>query len=85
MISFPENFIATPWDGYFWNTKEQILYSIKIGGVLKPLKVKVPNYFNRATLPFYELSINGRPKYVSIAHLKILQEKPYTIKIKENA
>jgi hypothetical protein len=34
MVTLPKDFVATKHDGYFWNLKEQKLYSIKVGGTL---------------------------------------------------
>ena len=67
MIKFPVQFRALPkYPGYFWNVEDKKLYSIKIKGVLKPLKKKYPNRFNNMYSPFYEISINGQRKYISV-------------------
>ena len=41
-ISFPPHFIALKkWPGYFWHDVEKKLYSMKITGVLSPLKSRI--------------------------------------------
>lgn len=55
MNTLPSELIAVPkWHGYFWHPTEQIVYSLKVGGVLRPLtfhkayrgKVCIPAGFN---------------------------------------
>ena len=83
MIRLPEGFIPTRYDGYFWNVKEQNLYSIKISGVLRKLKpskgytgyssgqyVHVP--------PHYRVSVEGRKRYLYIMELKKLKDDGQT-------
>lgn len=39
MIVFPPEFVKVPdCPGYFWNRKEQVLYTIKVTGILRPMK-----------------------------------------------
>ena len=40
MITFPHEFIETKFAGYFWHTVEKQLYSIKVSGILTPLKMR---------------------------------------------
>ncbi len=38
-IEFPQGFVALKkYPGYFWNTEEKKLYSMKVDGILKPLR-----------------------------------------------
>jgi len=60
MVTLPEEFVATRFSGYFWNIKDQRLYSIKVTGELKPLKHIKPNYFNRLQgTGGYRVSVRG--------------------------
>lgn len=38
MVTLPKRFVAVKYPGYFWDMQAKMLYSIKITGVLKPLK-----------------------------------------------
>ena len=38
MVTLPKRFVATKYPGYFWDMQAKMLYSIKMTGVLKPLK-----------------------------------------------
>lgn len=38
MVTLPKRFVAVKYPGYFWDMQDKVLYSIKISGVLKPLK-----------------------------------------------
>ena len=73
MVRLPNVFIATKFPGYFWNTETQTLYSLKIDGVLKELKMVYPNHFNMIRMPGYRVSVKGRRKYLSIGYLKKLK------------
>ena len=45
MNKLPDELIAVPrYHGYFWNPKEQVLYSIKVGGVLRALTLSYSFY-----------------------------------------
>ena len=47
MVTLPKDFVAIKFPGYFWNIKEQRLYSMKVTGVLRPLAGPyTPNHFN---------------------------------------
>lgn len=72
MVTLPPEYTATKYFGYFWNTKEQRLYSIKIGGVLRPLKFVNPNKWNELPSPAYRVSVKGRDRYLLISELKKL-------------
>lgn len=72
MITFPPEFTATRYPGYFWHTTEQKLYSIKIGGILRPLYRQKGNQFNQGN-PGYKISVNGKKKYIWEKTLKKLK------------
>ena len=78
MIHFPKTFVKIKYPGYFWDTAEHILYSIKINGVLKPLKRQkgIRGYANGTYLDIpegYELSHQGSRKYISLRYLESLK------------
>ena len=61
MVTLPKDFVAIKFPGYFWNIKEQRLYSMKVTGVLRPLAGPyTPNHFNHLLAPAYRISINGK-------------------------
>ena len=62
MVQFPAEYIQLDkFPGYYWNTITKSIYSIKVGGILTPLKFHKPFYINgKMTLPGYKLSLKGR-------------------------
>jgi hypothetical protein len=64
MIRIPEGFAAIKgYPGYFWHLEEKKLYTMKIDGILKPLKKQ--KGFNRGWQqipPHYKISHRGTPK-----------------------
>lgn len=77
MITFPtDDYVKTRWYGYFWNKKEQKLYSLKVTGTLRPLSLQ-PAYCGykgstRVNIgPHYQLSVRGRRKCVTLEELKV--------------
>jgi hypothetical protein len=92
MIVLPEEFEPTFYDGYFWNTANKKLYSIKVDGVLIPLKRKeAKEWFWKYPKVFpgdwYEVSVRGKRKIYPVVNLE--QIKPtgdrvfYEIKVRE--
>jgi len=77
MVKLPEQFLATRYPGYFWNTKDQWLYSMKIDGILKPIKKVYPNHFNHIHCPGFRVSVGGRRKFYPIDKLKQLTADSY--------
>lgn len=80
MITFPPEFTATKYPGYFWHTTEQKLYSIKIGGVLRPLYLCKANKFNHG-MAGYKISVNGKKKYLWESTLKKLKIKDSVVPV----
>lgn len=74
MITFPKQFVATKYPGYYWNTEEEKLYSIKVTGMLRPLKFNTPSRWNHG-LANYKVSVNGRHRYLYLDYLKKLTPK----------
>ena len=68
MISFGKEFIEIRYAGYFWNRDDERLYSIKMRGILTPLKRVRPHRRNNFQ-EGYLVSHNGQPKIVSLDYL----------------
>ena len=97
MVKLKPEFIATKFPGYFFCTAATKLYSLKIDGVLKPLKFYKPNQFNHiGSHPLklksgervyskggYNISVKGRRKFYPIEKLMELEEHDATIPVKE--
>lgn len=76
MVTLPKEFVATKYPGYFWNIDDNILYSVKITGQLKPMKSGFagdmidgkwrPNY----NIPVYKVSVAGARKILLIKDLE---------------
>jgi hypothetical protein len=69
MITFPPEFTALIYPGYFWNVKDKQLYTIKVTGVLRPLKFQRANRYNNG-VPGYSISVDGNKKHIPINSLK---------------
>ena len=85
LVTLPEHFVGLRfYPGYFYNTEDQQLYSLK-SGILKSLKIKNP-YKNR-TIDIgyhYTVSVCGWRKHISQDYLKNLKESQVTYKIKKD-
>ena len=73
MVTLPIEFVETKYPGYFWNTETKTLFSLKIDGVLKELRMYNPNRWNNWPMPGYRVSVKGRGRYLSIGYLKGLK------------
>lgn len=70
MITFPAEFEAlAPYPGYFWNTKTETLFSIKMSGELKELRRSGPNKwtFGREG---YSICHKGKRRFLSCSNIK---------------
>jgi hypothetical protein len=74
MITFPKEFVATKYPGYYWNIEDEKLYSIKVTGMLRPLAFQKPNFFNHG-FAGYKVSVNGQKRYLYLDYLKRLTPK----------
>ncbi len=63
MITFPPEFTAIKYPGYFWNTSDEKLYSIKVTGILRPLKFQSANRYNQGVAG-YQVSAKGRKRHI---------------------
>jgi hypothetical protein len=69
MITFHPDFVAIKrYPGYFWNIKEQHLYSIKSGG-LKKMKVIPPSRWVNGFGDYWRISHQGINRYLSKQYL----------------
>lgn len=74
MVVLPAEYVMTRWPGYFWNTVQQRLYSIK-SGVLKPMKSH--QGWNRGGYnipPGYVVSVFGERRQASLHYLQGLKQ-----------
>lgn len=92
MISFPKDFTATKYPGYFWNVKEKELYSMKVDGILKPLKrqsfYKLQSFSRYAWRIdcdkwLYQVSVKGCKKYLTDTYLLALELEDSQVPVKE--
>lgn len=76
-VGISENLIPIKkYPGYFWDTETQSLYSIKVSGVLKPLK-KNDKFWCRMDRgyihkPNYQISVNGVRKTLTTERIERL-------------
>lgn len=97
MVKLPPEYVATKFPGYFFNRDDEQLYSLKIDGVLKPLRFHTPNRFNHiwnytvklrdgskvpCTGGFY-VSVRGNRKFMPLEALKDIEPHDSTIPVKE--
>ena len=91
MIYFPRDLTPVPaHPGYFWDVKEHKLYSIKVGGVLRELKMKrVGPWMTRYSRfskyhhgdKYYSLSKEGRQIVMLVRNLKELKLVDYDMPV----
>lgn len=96
-VSFKPEFIATKYPGYFFNIEDNKLYSMKIDGVLKPLKYREANYWNNwgscriklhdgsevYATGGYQISFRGMRRFYAIEKLKDLKHEQSVVPVKE--
>jgi hypothetical protein len=73
--SLPAGFVSIEYPGYFWHVPSQSLWTMKVDGILKPMKSRnIPYYiarqYNLPTQPCYQLSVGGRKKIILEAKFK---------------
>ena len=81
-VTLPENFVATRYPGYFYNLDDELVYSLK-SGVLKPLRVYIPNRFTHFKIKsnYVMVSHEGRPKVLVLKELKDIVAKTSEIAV----
>lgn len=88
MITFPKEFTKTKYDGYFWNTNDFHVYSIKTGVLRKIKKTIITPYLRYKChwIPtdnnwFFTVSVNGTKRTITENYLKSLTLKDEEIKV----
>lgn len=82
MITFPTEFKAIKgFPGYFWNEENCHLYSIKIGGILRPLTKYKPIFLKHIAVdePYFTVSVNGKHKILTVSTIIRKLIDPYEI------
>ena len=82
MVTLPKDFVATKYNGYFWHLKEQKLYSIKVGGFLRPLK-KPPTSKYTYGQDVYQISNLGKSRFLFMDELTKLTAANSVIKVEK--
>lgn len=78
MVKFPKKFVQLDrFPGYYWNTEEKHLYSIKVTGVLRKLTFhKGFIGYARGTYlevpPGYQISKDGHKRHLSVTVIENL-------------
>lgn len=70
MITFPDGFVATKFPGYFWNTTDEKLYTMKVTGVLRPMRISDPPALYEDDRASYRVSVNGVRRRLTTAQIK---------------
>ena len=70
MITFPDGFVATRFPGYFWNTTDEKLYTMKVTGVLRPMRISYPPAHYEHGHESYRVSVNGVRRRLTTAQIK---------------
>ena len=83
MVTLPLPFVSTQYPGYFWNLDDKKLYSLKVDGVLTPMKITYPHRFNRLQCSGYYVSVKGIRKHLSTSTLNKLTDEDSVIPMKE--
>lgn len=74
MVVLPVNFVKTRYTGYFWNTAEKKLYTIKRNGILRQLKIRAGGTFRGVRFePGYKVSVNGVRRVLLLRELYPLE------------
>lgn len=76
VIRLPDNFVPINYPGYFWNTEDRWLYSIKIGGELRRLQIARKIRLSNGVIlsEGFEISCRGKRKRIPLIFL--LKLKP---------
>lgn len=81
MVTLPAEFVAIKYPGYFYNTQDKTLYSVKVTGMLKPLRhgpivQRSPSGQLVYTGAYgYRISVAGKKKYVTDDYLSKLNNQ----------
>jgi hypothetical protein len=78
MVTLPKEFVATKFPGYFWNTSEKKLYSVKVSGYLHPLRYTRASPFTHG-VEGYRVSVSGERRWLTLAYLNKLRPNEDTV------
>lgn len=81
MIKFPDEFVATQYPGYFWNVNNRRLYTIKVSGVLQPLRQYSANRWQNQPGEHYRISHQGKRQILLVANLARLRIQDQTVPV----
>ena len=70
MITFPDGFVATKYPGYFWNTADEKLYTMKVTGILRPMRMSYPAPQYECTQASYQVRVNGVRRRLTTDQIK---------------
>lgn len=74
MVTLPADFVATRYPGYFWNTAERKLYSLKVTGELRPMAFhKGGTFYGNRIEPGYQISVGGCKRRFTMEYLGSLK------------
>lgn len=80
MVSLPQEFVATKYPGYFWNTKTRQLFTAKLG-ILRPLQKRLPSVYNEYRTG-WQVSVNGRRRFMEYSALCALKPRNSVFPVK---
>lgn len=69
---------------YFWNIETLTLFSLKVGGELRELKITKPCKYNKLKEPAYRISVCGHRRNLFLSDLKKLKLENSVIPVKGN-
>lgn len=90
MIIFPPNITPTKYEGYYWDLTHHVLYSIKIGGKLRKLRIGSNSFYpkvQRGEIPRmrgYQVSVEGKSRFLSEQYLYNLTLQDIVLELPKN-
>lgn len=81
MITFPDGFVAIAFPGYFWNTKDEKLYTMKVTGTLRPMQRCDPVPHDEHGQASYRVSVNGVRRRLTTAQIKRMLVRNGTVQV----
>jgi hypothetical protein len=78
VIILPPGLTPTKYPGYYYDMGEKQLYSIKQGGVLRPIKYQPSSFWNKGN-GGYTISHKGQKRYLIDEYLQALPLKDHII------
>ena len=70
MVTFPSDFVQLSFPGYYWNISEKALYTCKVSGILRPMKLQKSRWVRgRFYDEGYQISHNGQRRGLTLKYL----------------